>query len=315
MLSPELLNTFITIVRTEGDATLAAEMLKINQPSMSKRLAFLQHAGRILRKPWIERIGKSWHLTPEGERVLPAVEELVHRYKLLTEALEEDRPSVIFGCGATVAAGIGREALKTYRVQHPNSYVRFSNRPALARVEGVGNGSLDMACVRFDEAETYQIAHRSLFVEDLYDDALLLVATPQADGFDEFSQLPDKNIPPKALAKFPLLLPDAASGIRKDFERRCRDAGVLDRLRIAVEASPPSLILECVRDGIGIGLLPKSSIKGETGLVVKTLPAKMSPSNIIRVIVRRKAGTDDLDLSAEGVAFLDCLREAAKAAL
>jgi DNA-binding transcriptional LysR family regulator len=315
MLSPELLNTFITIVRTEGDATLAADILKINQPSMSKRLAFLQHAGRILRKPWIERIGKSWHLTPEGDRVLPAVEELVHRYKLLTEALEEDRPAVIFGCGSAVGSGVGREALKAFRTLHPNSYVRCSNRPALARVEGVGNGSLDIACVRFDEAETYQIAHRSLFVEDLFEDSLMLVAVPGCDGFEEFQQLPDKHIPPKALTKFPLLLPDASSGIRKDFERKCRDAGILDRLIVSVEASPARLLREYVCDGFGVGLLPKSAIKHDPNFVVKTLPPKMSPPNMIRVIARKKAGSDDLDLSKEGFAFLGCLREAAKQSL
>ena len=78
-ISPELMTTFVTVVRTEGDATRAAELLNINQPSMSKRLAFLQHAGRILRRPWLERVGKTWRLTEEGRRVLPAVEELVHR--------------------------------------------------------------------------------------------------------------------------------------------------------------------------------------------------------------------------------------------
>ena len=49
-LSPELLQTFIAVVGHDGDAVAAANALGINQPSMSKRLAQLQHAGRVLRR-------------------------------------------------------------------------------------------------------------------------------------------------------------------------------------------------------------------------------------------------------------------------
>src|SRR4051794_15015419 len=43
-LSPELLQTFVEVIRHDGDAVAAAKTLGINQPSMSKRLAQLQHA-------------------------------------------------------------------------------------------------------------------------------------------------------------------------------------------------------------------------------------------------------------------------------
>jgi len=126
--------TFVTVMRMEGDAVRAAELLGVNQPSMSKRLAFLQHAGRILRKPWVERIGKNWRLTPEGRRVLPAVEELVHRYRLLKESLDESRPDVVFGCGSSGAAGFIREAVRSFRSRRPQGTFRISTRPAVARV-------------------------------------------------------------------------------------------------------------------------------------------------------------------------------------
>ena len=311
-ISPELLNTFVTVVRTEGDATRAAEVLNVNQPSMSKRLAFLQHAGRILRRPWLERVGKSWHLTEEGRRVLPAVEELVHRYRLLAEAVEEERPAVVFGCGPSAAAGLARDALRAFRATHPAAGFRLSHRPALDRVKGVGNGSLDVACVRLPPQEILEAARRPLFIDELYDDAVVLAAVPGAAWFDEYRDLTDKNVPPKALTRLPLLLPDAASGLRQDFDRRCRDAGILDRLHVAVEVGPWTTLLGYVRDGVGVGLLPRSAIRGETGLVVKALPPKLSPPNVVRVICRKRAGTDELDLSAEAVAFIDALRTAAK---
>jgi DNA-binding transcriptional LysR family regulator len=305
--------TFVAIVRSEGDATRAAEQLQINQPSMSKRLAFLQHAGRILRRPWLERIGKSWRLTEEGRRVLPAVEELVHRYKLLTEALDEERPAVLFGCGPGGAAGFVREAVRAFRARHPDQSFRISARPAVARVEGVGNGSFDLACVRLAPPDIHELARRPLFIDELVDDPLVLVAVEETPGFDEFVAIPDKTIAPKALTRFPLILPEPDSALRRDFDRRCRDAGVLDRLNVAVESGPCPTALAFVRDGIGVGVVPRSFTAGQDGLTVRGLPPKLSPVNTIRVICRKKAGTDDLDLSDIGRAFLDALRDAAHA--
>jgi DNA-binding transcriptional LysR family regulator len=313
-ISPELMTTFVTVVRTDGDATRAAELLHINQPSMSKRLAFLQHAGRILRRPWLERVGKTWHLTEEGRRVLPAVEELVHRYKLLTEAIDEERPAVVFGTGTGGAAGYVRRALLAFRERHPDATFRVSARPATARVEGVANGSLDLACVRLAPAEIVERARRPLFVEDLYDDPLVLVAAEGVEGFDEFRELNEKALTPKSLTRFPLVLPEPDAGLRREFDRRCRDAGVADRLRVAVEVGPAPTALGYVLEALGIGVLPRSAVNGHRDLVVKALPPKLSPTNTVRVICRKRAGTDDLDLTEHGADFLHALRTSAAGA-
>lgn len=310
-ISPELMTTFVTVVRTDGDATRAAELLKINQPSMSKRLAFLQHAGRILRRPWLERVGKTWHLTEEGRRVLPAVEELVHRYRLLTEAIEEERPAVVFGTGTAGAAGYVRRALQAFHDRHPGATFRISARPATARVEGVANGSLDLACVRLTPSEIQERARRPLFVEDLYDDPLVLAAVPGVEGFDEFQALTEKSFTPKALTRFPLILPEPDAGLRREFDRRCRDAGVADRLKIAIEVGPSPTAMGYVRDAMGVGVLPRSAVNGNKDLLIRTLPSKLSPANTIRVICRKRPGTDELDLTEQGADFLQALREAA----
>jgi DNA-binding transcriptional LysR family regulator len=310
-ISPELLTTFVTVVRTEGDATQAAEILHINQPSMSKRLAFLQHAGRILRRPWLERVGKNWRLTDEGRRVLPAVEELVHRYRLLTDAIEEARPAVVFGCGPGGAAGFVRDAVRAFRAKHPNETFRISARPATARVEGVANGSLDLATVRLEQQEILELARRPLFVEDLYEDPLVLAAVPGCPAFDEFQAVTDKTVPPKAMTRFPLIVPEPQAGIRRDLDRRLRDAGVLDRLKVAVEAGPWQTALGYVRDAVGVGVVPRSTVAGHAGLVVKALSPKLSPANMVRAICRRRAGSDELDLSDGAQSFFQALRDAA----
>lgn len=66
-LSLDLLRTYLLLVRSDGDAARTAQQLGINQPSMSKRLRYFQHAGPLLERPWLDRDGKSWTMTDRDE--------------------------------------------------------------------------------------------------------------------------------------------------------------------------------------------------------------------------------------------------------
>src|SRR5436305_15117036 len=115
-LSLELFDTFLGVLDHDGDAAAARE-LGINQPSMSKRLAVLQHAGRGLRRPWLVRVGKNWQPTDEGRRVLPAVRDLRARYERLTDFLDDRSPAppaFTFGCGQQAAAGFVLRAARRF---------------------------------------------------------------------------------------------------------------------------------------------------------------------------------------------------------
>src|SRR5689334_19917323 len=123
-LSFELLRTFVTVIREDGDAARAMFALGINQPSISKRLAPFQHVGELLDRPWLVRNGKTWRLTEEGRRVWSAVSELVDRYENLQDFLEGGQGSsetVRFACGQQMAAGLVREALRQFRTEHPGA--------------------------------------------------------------------------------------------------------------------------------------------------------------------------------------------------
>src|SRR5262245_47486575 len=126
-LSPELLQTFVVLVSHDGDAVAAATALGINQPSMSKRLAQLQHAGKVLRRPWLERRGRTWVLTDEGRRVLPSVEELVHRYDQLRQFADAAAPTgLAVACGQDAAGGVVLAAVRRFRSAYPDHPVRVA---------------------------------------------------------------------------------------------------------------------------------------------------------------------------------------------
>jgi DNA-binding transcriptional LysR family regulator len=315
-LSPELLQTFVSVVAHDGDAVAAAATLGINQPSMSKRLAQLQHSGRVLRRPWIERKGKTWFLTDEGKRVLPSVEDLVHRYEQLRRfANSAAAPGLAVACGQESAGGMVLAAVRRFRANHPDYPVRVSSPRGEARIDGVANGLFELALVTHTQDQIREIARRELYIEDLYTDPLVLVAAPSSPFAEAFGKLPDTPVSPKALTAFPLVLPEPDSGLRREFDKRLREQGYAATVQAVVETGGWTVALEYVREGFGVGLLPKSVAGKDPWLVVKPLSSKVAPSNTVRLICRRRFDADGgLDLNERGQAFCEALRTVAAAA-
>ena len=121
----ELLQTFLLLVESRGNAKAATEQLRIKQPSMSKRLSRLQFPGKTLEHPWIFRDGKTWLPTAEGKRVLLLEDVIVsatYRGRGLGRHLVEQV------CVWAAAEGMTRVTLLADR----------DNRPALDFYERLG---------------------------------------------------------------------------------------------------------------------------------------------------------------------------------
>jgi DNA-binding transcriptional LysR family regulator len=315
-LSLELLQTFITLVRNGGNAADTAQDLHINQPSMSKRLRYLQHAGPVLEHPWLVREGKTWRLTAEGQKVLPAVEEIVRRYEQLSQFIEKPEaalPRVTFACGQRAVAGVVLQAVRLFRRKHPQPRLRISTLRGNARIEGVANGSLDLATVTHDEPAIVEIARRPLHVETIASDRLALVCAEDTPWSGRVQKLPRHKAPPEAFANFPLILPEPDAGIRKGLDRVFREKGLMAELDIALEIGGWSAILGYVREGLGVGVVSEAAIPAGEALVVRHLDPEYFPPIATRLICRRLPGfEDELDLSPEARAFRDALAQAAR---
>jgi DNA-binding transcriptional LysR family regulator len=315
-LSVDLLRTFVTVAQCGGDAAQATRLLGVNQPSMSKRLGYLQHAGRVLEFPWLVREGKTWKLTREGERVLPTVEDLLRRYEQLSQFAAGPRlagPTLAFGCGQQSAATFVHKAVLRWRSQHGDVRLRITTLRGRARIERVANGLLDLATVTHDEAAIHHIARRPLHVETLISERLALVCTVDSPWASQVEKLRKTKVAAEELLPFPLVLPDAESGIRKIVDRVLGRKGLLPQLNVTLEVGGWSTMLAYVREGIGVGLVSESALQDLEGLLVRLLDAGPFPPIATRLICRRVAGTgEQLDLSPEGLAFRQALLEAAR---
>lgn len=315
-LSMDLLRTFLTVIRCSGDAAQATRLLEVNQPSMSKRLGYLQHAGRLLEYPWLVRKGKTWELTKEGERVLPAVEDLLRRYDQLIHFVESPRPAgpeVSFASGQHAAGTFVYKAVLRFREEQPGVRLRLSTPRGTARIERVANGLLDLAAVTHDEAGVHRIARRPLHVETLTTERLALVCSPTSPWGAQVEKLRKTKVAAEDLVAFPLVLPDAEAGVRKVIDRVLERKGLLPRLDVALELGGWATLLAYVRGGVGVGLVSESALPAEEGLLVRLLDAEQFPPIATRLICRRVTGTGEvLDLSPEGLAFRQVLLDTAR---
>jgi DNA-binding transcriptional LysR family regulator len=314
-LSLELLRTFLSLVRSDGDAVEAAKRLGVNQPSMSKRLRFLQHAGSVLSRPWLVRDGKTWRLTAEGQKVLPAVVEIVGRYEQLSGFITEptpEQPQVRFSCGQNSVAGFVRHAIHLFRKEHPEVRVRVATMPGAARIEGVANGSLDLATVTHDANTILEIARRPLFVETIATDRIALVCAEDTPWSALLGQLRSDHVTLKDLTSFPLILPEPAAGIRKGLDQALRQEELFGKLDVLLEIGGWNAILTYVRDGLGVGLVSEAALPANGKLIARYLNADTFAPIAIKLICRRALTTgEELDLAPEGLAFRATLQKAA----
>jgi DNA-binding transcriptional LysR family regulator len=315
-LSLELLRTFTTLVSTQGDALEAARRLGINQPSMSKRLRYLQHAGDVLEHPWVQRQGRSWQLTPAGQQVLPAVEEIVRRYEQLARFVSEPKKPharpVNLACGQLAATGLVRDAAQRFRREFPESRLRISTPRGSQRIRGVAMGSYDLALVAQEHEIIRRIARRRLHVETLGTEHLALVCAESAPWAEEVKALRGK-VGPAVLRRFPLILPEPDSALRRKLDQIFKEEEILDKLDIVMEVASRKAILEHVRVGSGVGILSDAAVRGASDLAVQPLDPKRFPSTVTRLICRYQlARPEELDLSEPAAAFRRMLLEAAK---
>jgi DNA-binding transcriptional LysR family regulator len=307
-LSIDLLETFVTVIRLDGDAAQAARALDINQPSMSKRLAFLQHVNGILKRPWLRRVGKTWLLTDEGRRVLPVVHDLLFRYHKLHGYTNESPPaptSVLrFACGQTAGSFLIRRALQDFRKDHPDAQIRVSTMRSEQRIAGVAGGAIDMALISRDNDEIEELARGTrLRIETISRFGYGLACAKSSPWSAKFKRLSrHEPLPLSTLAEFPLILPEPDSNTRKILDPLIHRQSWANRIEYRIEIGGWLTILDYVRAGLGVGLVSELAVAelAAKNLMFRPL-ADSGLGTMVMKLVSRKADDEVQDKSRASV--------------
>lgn len=313
-LSLELLRTFSTMIDCACDATHAAERLNINQPSMSKRLGPLQHSGRLLDRPWLQRKGKRWELTREGAMVAPVVRRILTEFDKLREfapGTQDAGEQVRFACGQHDVQSFVRHALLAFRKKHPAIGLRISTQRGEDRITSVDSGAIDLATVTHDDFRIRQVARNSLTIEVLKTDPLVVVCAKSSPWTRAVERLSKRKASLEMLADVPLILPDRSSGVRKTIDDALSERDLHGRLNVPLEIGGWSTILLYVAQKLGVGVVKEAAIENRSRFVVRVLDRNLYDPVETKLIFRAKRPGEKSSLSDAAYAWRGVLREMA----
>lgn len=228
--------------------TRAAEELLIAQPALSQSI---RHLERELDVVLFDRTTRGVALTPAGEVLLRGAERALAE---VDRALADVRSyaGIVTGrvrVGAWQSMDVRLpDLLSAFRAAHPAVDVVISEVVSDAMIDGVRTGSLDFAfVVRREQARTSGLGHEEFLTEPY----ALAVSRSHALARRRRVRLTE-------LVEEPFILHRPGSAVRELILDACAEAGY--RPRIALETGEISAARAFVASGLGITILPRSSL-------------------------------------------------------
>lgn len=226
-------------VAREGSITKAAQTMNYVQSNVTARI---QHLESQLGIPLFRRSNRGMTLTSAGENLLGYADKILN---LLGEAAKttqySEQPSGALRLGSieTTAAIHLTSLLGEYRLQYGNVQVSLQIGGSHVLVQKVLNDELDGAFV-YGETDAPELEQIDVFQEEL-----VLVSEPGRGGMQE-------------LLAQPMLFFDVGCTHRERAETFLREAGIADYQ--IMEFGTLAVILDGVSAGLGVSLLPRSSV-------------------------------------------------------
>lgn len=239
----------IAVARTGHFGQAAAECA-VSQPALSQQIMTLE---RLCGTPLFDRLKSGIRLTPFGRdfielaKATTCAADTLDAFAL-SKSGQPERP-LRFGLIPTVAPYLLPEIFPALTRQLPDLTFAVSESRTEALLEGVDEGTLDIALIASDlPAGARLLTHAPLF-EDPF-----VLATPRGEETAEPVSL-------AALAPERILLLDEGHCFRDQTIAACRLEG--DRSTRTFAATSLSTIVEFVANGQGVTLLPQIALRKE----------------------------------------------------
>ncbi|WP_332826538.1 LysR substrate-binding domain-containing protein [Ramlibacter sp.] len=242
------LRYFVGIVDS-GSLTKASRLLCIAQPALSQQLSKLEaEVGRML----LHRSARGVAPTGNGLALYHHARFMLRQQEQALTIARQDggelRGMVSLGLPATTLHAMGLPLVRQVRSLHPGVLLNVVEGTAGSLAQMMRQGELDLA-VQFDLDAFPQGRAVALLDEELF---LLL---PEASDLVGPAR---ETLTLEEVARLPLILPTGSHGLRRrvgaEFDRRGLVANVV------AEIDSFTLLMDCVRDGLGATLQPMSAV-------------------------------------------------------
>lgn len=228
--------------------TKAAQELGLTQSGVSHMLASIEAE---LQLPLLKRTRSGARLTPEGERLMPYIHEIVRQEKLLQQAAEKLHTLVTgkirIGTFTSVATHWLPAMMMQFQKDHPNVDFQLFNGDYHDIDTWLGTGRVDLAFTALP-------ARAGCRCIPLYEDALAAVL-PKGHF------LAARNVcRVEDLAKEPFisLLESSNHDVRRAF------GAVRVKPNIRFETKDDYAVIAMVRQGLGVSIMPTLLLRGNT---------------------------------------------------
>lgn len=229
-------------IAEEGSITRAAAVLGVAQPALSRQIRLLeQDLGITL----FERTRRGVHLTEEGERLRSSTAAPLRQLELAVRyagsPLARIERGLLFGMVPSAAGVLAAPLLASFGTAFPNVHFHVAVGETDDLVARMLSGAVDLAVI--NPLPDDRLFYRHLLVEDL-----VLVGGPTSD------LTPETPVRFAELARLPLVMPSAQTGIRNTVENTALRVKVAITARYSTDSLDVSKQL--VAAGLGYAVLP-----------------------------------------------------------
>ncbi|MDU2066025.1 MAG: LysR family transcriptional regulator [Sporomusaceae bacterium] len=227
----------------------AARQLNYSQSTVSEQIKNLE---TYLGVKVFERIGRKVFLTEQGKQLLPHAERMVRdakNLKLLFQSESKVGGTLVIGAAETLCTYWLPPLLKEYQKLYPEVQIHIRTGVCTEFPQWLQKNIIDVAFSLYEEYKEPQLREFTLFSGDT-----ILFAAP-----DHFLAKCSK-LTIQDLSGETLLMPEGSSGYPTDLKL------LLSKNQVFVnwlEFSSLETIKQCVRNGLGIALLPELALKAE----------------------------------------------------
>ncbi|MCE5285902.1 MAG: LysR family transcriptional regulator [Pelosinus sp.] len=251
------LATFITVARLLSFGE-AARMLNYSQSTVSEQIRSLEEE---LGVRVFERMGRKVFLTEQGKRLLPYAQRLVRDTENLKNLFSNDEEisgTILIGAAETLCAFWLPPILKEYRTLYPHVQINIKVGNCVEFPQWLQQNLVDVAFSLQDNYKEPQLREQTLFIGDT-----MLIAAPDHElAALEVLEIGD-------LTNQTLLMPEGYSGYPMDLKLLLEKEQV--QTNTILEFGSLESIKQCVKNGLGISLLPEIAVAEEVkrGEIVK----------------------------------------------
>ena len=233
--------------------TLAAEALRLSQPTVSEHIRTLEE---MAEETLVDRLGRELRLTPAGQILYRYAVKLLHLREEALQALADYRGElagrVVIAASTIPGSYLLPQIIGAFKSKHPSVQItlKIANTAAVGEMVLKGEAGLGLVGSRLPE--------KRLSFEEVYLDELTLAVAPQ----HPWAARP--KVAPAELYGQPFIVRERGSGTQMAVQTILGEHGLdFGKLTVAAEMPNTEAVRQSIKAGVGIGILSRLAVAAE----------------------------------------------------